>query len=234
MGASQDAALAPSSGVKDAVAKLREFIGTNEKTDPGSGWEKSWQAGTTPWDMGDVTPVLAQMIAKGEVPTGRALVPGCGSGYDVLALASPERHVVGLDISRTANEKAKRHQEAQQVPASQAEFVVADFFTWEPEAPFDVIFDYTFFCALEPDLRQAWAQRMAQLLAPAGQLITLVFPIDDHSGGPPFAVNMDIYKKMLVPAGFVLTREEEVTNSVRGRQGKERLAIWEKKASGKM
>jgi 23S rRNA G2069 N7-methylase RlmK/C1962 C5-methylase RlmI len=64
-------------------------------------------------------------------------------GYDVLALSSPDRHVVGLDISKTAVEKAKRHQEAKQVPASQADFIAADFFSWEPEAPFDVIFDYT-------------------------------------------------------------------------------------------
>lgn len=35
MGVSEDAAPAPSSGVTEAVAKLREFIGTNEKTDPG-------------------------------------------------------------------------------------------------------------------------------------------------------------------------------------------------------
>lgn len=35
MGASEDTSPAPSSGVNEAVAKLREFIGTNEKTDPG-------------------------------------------------------------------------------------------------------------------------------------------------------------------------------------------------------
>lgn len=61
---------------------LGGLVGSNLTVAPpgaGSGWEKSWQAGTTPWDMGDVTPVLAQMIAKGEVPSGRALVPGCGS-----------------------------------------------------------------------------------------------------------------------------------------------------------
>jgi cyclopropane fatty-acyl-phospholipid synthase-like methyltransferase len=32
---------------------------------------------------------------------GNVLVPGCGRGYDVFLLASPERKVVGLDLSET-------------------------------------------------------------------------------------------------------------------------------------
>lgn len=39
--------------------------------------------------------------------------------------------------------------------------------------------------ALRPD----WATRYSNIIKKGGVLITLIFPIDDHEGGPPFAVN---------------------------------------------
>ena len=36
---------------------------------------------------------------------GNVLVPGCGQGYDVFLLASPERKAYGLDWSETCIEK---------------------------------------------------------------------------------------------------------------------------------
>ncbi|RWV83663.1 hypothetical protein GW17_00054700 [Ensete ventricosum] len=71
------------------------------------GWEKCWEEGLTPWDLGKATPAVLQLVETGSLPRGRVLVPGCGSGYDVVAIAGPERYVVGLDISTSAVEKAK-------------------------------------------------------------------------------------------------------------------------------
>ena len=36
---------------------------------------------------------------------------------------------------------------------------------------------YRFFCAIEPDMRLAWAQRIHDILKPGGELITLMFPV---------------------------------------------------------
>ncbi len=41
------------------------------------------------------------------------------------------------------------------------------------DGPFDLIYDYTFLCALPPSLRPRWAARMSELLAPDGTLICL-------------------------------------------------------------
>lgn len=53
---------------------------------------------------------------------------------------------------------------------------------------FDIIYDYTFLCALPPPLRPKWAARMSQLLAPQGTLICTQYPLgkDPRLGGPPF------------------------------------------------
>ena len=43
------------------------------------GWNKCWEEGLTPWDLGQPTPILQQLHQIGNIPKGRALVPGCGS-----------------------------------------------------------------------------------------------------------------------------------------------------------
>ncbi|XP_074340083.1 putative thiol methyltransferase 2 isoform X9 [Apium graveolens] len=170
-----------SNGCKASVDKLRQIVNSHSA----DGWEKSWREGVTPWDLGQPTPILLHLLQTGSLPKGRALVPGCGSGHDVIAIASSDRYVVGLDISESAIEIATKLSSSS--PSSNHHtFLKTDFFTWQPTELFDLVFDYTFFCAIEPDMRSAWASRIQNLLKPNGELITLMFPISDHVGGPPY------------------------------------------------
>ena len=89
---------------------------------------------------------------------------------------------------------------------------------------FDLIYDYTvshilfiprpttmvltlfqFFCAMNPKMRPAWAQRMSELLADSSQanLICLEFPTDKpaSSGGPPFGSPSKAYLMHLCQPG---------------------------------
>ncbi|XP_068662491.1 thiocyanate methyltransferase 1-like isoform X2 [Aristolochia californica] len=144
-------------------------------SDAADGWEKCWKEEMTPWDLGQPTPVVLHLLQMGSFPKGRILVPGCGSGHDVVAIAGPQRYVVGLDISENAIKKAKELSSS--LPTADCfTFLKADFFTWHPTMLFDLIFDYTFFCAIEPGRRPAWSTRVQDLLKPDGELITLMFP----------------------------------------------------------
>jgi SAM-dependent methyltransferase len=94
------------------------------------GWEALWREGVTPWDLGGPTGTLMSELERkrrDERETLQrwrtALIPGCGAGHDVLALArfldgigtSTEtnsnfptmRTVVGLDVSPTSLGRAK-------------------------------------------------------------------------------------------------------------------------------
>ena len=107
--------------------------------------------------------------------------------------------------------------------------------------PFDFIFDYTFFCALPPDLRQQWASRMSTLLKPrSGRLLTLIFPIlpDENKAetyepqGPPYPVTVEEYKCVLEPFGFRIVQgmgPYESTDTVKERVSKELVCWWELK-----
>ncbi|KAK9997709.1 hypothetical protein SO802_022395 [Lithocarpus litseifolius] len=205
------------------VDKLQQLV-HKDSTD---GWEKSWEQGVTPWDLGQPTPILVHLHQTGALPKGRALVPGCGSGYDVAAIACPERYVVGLDISDIAIKKAVEL--SSPLPnASYFNFLKADFFTWSPSELFDLIFDYTFFCAIEPDMRLAWAQRIRDILKPGGELITLMFPISDHVGGPPFKVSISDYEEVLLPMGFRAVSIVDNELAIGPRKGREKLGRWKR------
>ena len=138
------------------------------------------------------------------------MVPGCGRGYDVTALATPDRYVLGLDIAEKAVEAAKERRDAlspeQCACKENADFQTTSFFELDVSDPgnqFDFIYDYTFLCALDPSVRASWAAQMGRLTRPGGELLTLIFPIrapDDK--GPPFQVTLELYKELLLPVGF--------------------------------
>ncbi|XP_035548379.1 probable thiol methyltransferase 2 isoform X2 [Juglans regia] len=171
------------------------------RSDSTGGWEDSWEQDVTPWDLGQPTPVILHLHQTGALPKGRALVPGCGS----LSSSSPN--------------------------ASYFTFSKADFFTWSPTELFDLIIDYTFFCAIEPDMRLAWAKRIHDILKPGGELITLMFPISDQVGGPPYKVSVSDYEEVLHPMGFKAISIVDNELAIRPRQGREKLGRWKRSSA---
>ena len=65
-------------------------------------WEQRFQDGNTPWDRGAVNPQLASWLESGALRPCRILVPGCGSGYEVAALAAAGFEVTALDYAPVA------------------------------------------------------------------------------------------------------------------------------------
>lgn len=166
----------------------------------------------------------------------RLLVPGAGSGYDVLTLASAGRHTVGLDAAPSAAQRFAQ-MKSKLPTAGSTEFICRDFFSLgnDPEhrGKYALIWDYTFFCALPPRLRSAWGDALAALLRPNGVLLTLMYPLIEGEDvarheGPPFPLSREIYRKHLVEQTglFELEHFEEVSESHPSRQGKEGFSIW--------
>jgi len=62
-------------------------------------------------------------------------------------------------------------------------------------------------------------------------LATLIFPVDpsrDPDIGPPFPLTADLYRQLLVPAGFVEISVDPVPEQLshKGRGGFEHMGIW--------
>ena len=191
-------------------------------------WKEAWKAGVTPWDAGASPPALRSLLDRGAVPAGRVLVPGCGTGYDLATLARADREVVGIDLSEDARSAfLVAHPD---LPGT-VDYEVTNFFSYAPARGFDFVWDYTFFCALDPDQRSSWSQTMERLVKPGGLLATLLFPFEDPiSGkeGPPWPINSELVRGYVEDA-FEALEAVEVQHTHTGREGREYLALWQRR-----
>lgn len=152
-------------------------------------WEQRFLEGQTPWDRGQANPQLAAWLAEGRLAPCRVLVPGCGSGYEVEALAAAGFQVTALDYAPQA---IARVRERLQAAALQAELVEADALQWQPSRPFDAVYEQTCLCALYPDQWRDYADQLHRWVRPGGHLYALFVQLlrpgaaEGRIEGPPY------------------------------------------------
>jgi thiopurine S-methyltransferase len=127
-----------------------------------------------------------------------------------------------LDIAATPLKNL--HQRNPTIPKNH--LIQSDFFQWNET--YDLIIEQTFFCALDPNLRKAYAQKMATLLQPKGKLVGLLFDTDFGNDFPPFGGNQEEYLSYFTPYFKILTLEK-CHNSIAPRANKELFFIFQKK-----
>ena len=169
-------------------------------------WEKRYATGRTPWDAGGVPAALRRHLFAHPGRGARVLIPGCGSGYEIVAFAEAGYDVLALDFSREAVQRAKR----KVGPALAPRVREGDFFTLDfgATATFDLIYERTFLCALSPDMWPRIVARTAELLRPGGRLVGIYF-YGGKEDGPPFGLTSG-EAEQLFHERFVLTKDEPI------------------------
>lgn len=148
-------------------------------------WNHRYASGRTPWDQGRVPAALSRYLRTHPGGGLRALVPGCGSGHEIGALAAAGYSVTAIDFSPAAIAQAKAHA----APALADRVILGDFFSHDfSGAPFDLIYERTFLCALSPDFWPKLVARLAALLRAGGTLAGEYF-FGEKDGGPPFGLD---------------------------------------------
>ena len=183
-------------------------------------WDQLWrkEGGLTKGSRFDTAgvsrPLAAELKQRNHAERAgmSALVPGCGRAYDALALADHGfRSVVAIDLSPAACAAAQLEIDTSSAGSSAVrdciEVVCGDFF--DMDGSYDFIWDNTFLCALEPEVRDRWAKQMKALIAPGGELITCVFPIGAREGGPPYEMSVPLVRELLEGVGFEATLVQE-------------------------
>lgn len=145
-------------------------------------WEARYEKRETGWDRGAVSPALGHWFGNGNGHPRRVLVPGCGRGYEVVALAARGFDVTAIDFARSAVQ-ALRGLLARQGVSAQVE--EADLLHWEAPASFDAVYEQTCLCALDPSTWPAYVERLRGWLRPGGELFAQ-FMQTGREGGPPF------------------------------------------------
>jgi len=180
-------------------------------------WDKRWEEGQTGWDIGYPSTPLVEFMKNYPGKSDRILIPGCGNAHEAKALYDLGFHdITLLDISPTACKiLSQKFGELKEIKV-----VCDDFFSHEGE--YDLILEQTFFCALDPILRESYVKKSASLLATQGKLVGLLFATHFNSEGPPFGGTELEYKKLFEPY-FNILKMEACRNSIAPREGNE---LW--------
>lgn len=145
-------------------------------------WNERYLTGIPPWDRQAVSPALHDWLTAGVLVPGRVLVPGCGRGHEVVALARAGFTVTALDIAP----QALAHMGYELAQAGlEARLIRADVLHWRDGEAFDAIYEQTCLCALPPDDWPAYESRLHEWLKPGGRLCAL-FMQTGRPGGPPW------------------------------------------------
>ncbi|HEV2480761.1 MAG TPA: methyltransferase [Puia sp.] len=201
-------------------------------------WNERYLQGNMGWDIGDVSPPLRVYFDQLTAKDAAILIPGCGNSYEAeYLLKKGFTNITLLDISPVLIGRLR-----ERLPATPAlRLLEADFF--DHQGAYDLIVEQTFFCALDPARRPAYAEQMHDLLKPGGHLAGLLFDRDFGPNGPPDGPEVGRPKANHPPFGghtaeyqnlfekrFRLRTLTPCYNSIKPRAGTELFLIAERPA----
>lgn len=184
-------------------------------------WNSQYEAGTTSWDLGEVSPPIKQYIDGITNKGMRILIPGCGNTYEADYLVQQGfTNITLIDIAPLLVDQLQRRFKGN----TAVTVILGDFF--EHEGNYDLILEQTFFCALPPSMRTHYVAKMHELLAPKGRLSGVLFNRSFESG-PPFGGDINEYRALFQEA-FNALHFQSCYNSATPRAGSELFIELEK------
>ena len=169
-------------------------------------------------------------VSGAAIDRPRIAVPGAGRGHDARLLARRGYRVTAFDFAEAAVVEARRLAAAEAVELAVEQ---RDVFALghDHAGAFDGVWEYTCFCAIDPDRRDEYARVLHAILRPGGLLLACFFPLRDGTDGPPFPVSRGDIERALA-GRFAVLEAGPPPRSVERRRGLEWLVRARKEPSG--
>ena len=194
-------------------------------------WNARYRDDNTPWDLGAAPLSLQRLIAEVSDP-GRqlqVLVPGAGRGHDARAWARAGHRVVAVDFAPLAIAEGRALAEAEGVAV---DFVQADVTAlpqdWTDR--FDLAWEQTCLCALEPQARRGYLGELARVMTPGGQVFAVLWQ-HGRDGGPPYDMNEAAVREA-IEGHFRVRERTRIPDPSKGRDGEWLWTLALESASG--
>ena len=182
-------------------------------------WDNRYTNHQTGWDLGEISPAIKKWFDNQTNKELKILIPGAGSGYEVkYGFENGFKNIYYLDLSSEVATRFKRNNPP--IPVSQV--LNKDFFEFQQNDFFDVIIEQTFFCAINPRLREKYITKAQTLLTDQGKIIGLLFNKKFDTESPPFGGTIEEYEN-LFSKKFIIKKLEKANNSITDRKGYE---LW--------
>ena len=186
-------------------------------------WKERYINNQTGWDVGYISTPLKDYIDQLTDKDVKILIPGAGNSHEAEYLWNKGfKNIYVLDIAEHPLLNFKTR-----IPDFPDSHLMHDDF-FEISDAFDLIIEHTFFCSLNPDLRDKYAVKMSDLLNKKGKLIGLLFDFELTKEGPPFGGNHKEYINYFLKH-FKIKTLERAYNSIKPRQDRELFFIFEKR-----
>ncbi len=187
-------------------------------------WNDKYINQQTGWDLQSVSPPIENYFEENNIAKNASiLIPGCGNAHEAEFLLSQGfTNITLIDIATVLTEKLKEKFKKNE----EIKIITEDFF--QHIATYDYIIEQTFFCAINPIMRQNYATKMHELLQPNGKLIGVLFASEFENDGPPFGGNATEYKA-LFQEKFHIKTMEICYNSIKPRQNNELFFVMKVK-----
>jgi len=185
-------------------------------------WTNRYQNKDFGWDIGSISEPLKAYIDQLTDFSKKILIAGAGNAYEAEYLFKKGfQNVFVADISPIPLQNfAERNPD---FPKNQ--LLEIDFF--EIDQQFDLFLEQTFFCAINPNLRKKYAQKVAELLTDKGKLAGVFFDTVFDSPNPPYGGSEAEYRAYFEPY-FHFKHFSTCHNSIKPRANRELFACLEK------
>ncbi len=191
-------------------------------------WNKRYLDDNTGWDIGAPTPILTNYLKENK-SIGKVCVLGCGNGHDALELARYNNDVYAVDFAKKALDNLKQSSVNEKLAIN---LVNEDLFNLNSHYPtfFDLVFEYTCFCAIDPSRRKEYFDVVHKILKKNGLLFAIFIPLDKkiNNEGPPFGVDISQIENLIFNKFDIIKNEFSIL-SIRPRKNREKVLILKKK-----
>ncbi len=185
-------------------------------------WNDRYISGDIGWDVGEITAPIKTYIDQLTDKSIKILIPGAGNAYEAEHLWNTGfQNTYVLDWSEQA--LGNFHSRMRDFPTEQ--LIHSDFFTMS--GAYELILEQTFFCALDPESRAAYVEKMYDLLTAGGLLVGVLFDAPMYSERPPYGGSMAEYRSLFASRFQILTLAK-CYNSIPPRAGNECFIILQK------
>lgn len=185
-------------------------------------WNERYLKDETGWDLGKISTPLKCYIDQLKNKNLKILIPGAGNSYEAAYLWNQNfKNIYIIDLAAKPLVEFKKR--TLDFPVEQ--IIMGNFF--DLDETFDLILEQTFFCALLPSLRTAYANKCKSLLNESGKITGVLFDFELTEQGPPFGGSETEYRK-LFNTYFNIKTLERCYNSEPSRRNKELFFMFEK------
>ena len=193
-------------------------------------WQERYSAKNTPWDTKTTTPALINSINHSE--SKKIAILGCGYSKDSIFLAKKGHEVHSIDFAlkpiEYLNDLKNKERLDNLFPVQKDIFELSR----EYYKSFDIVVEYTCFCAIDVKKRPQYAELINDILNQNGRFLALFFPTKmmsaDIDKGPPFYVDLN-ETLLMFKNNFNIVKIDNSPDSIKPRKGFETLVIMDKK-----